>query len=357
MTLSPARPARRLFPRIGASSLDPARDAAGPLRAHIGRLFGLIAFRRRTPRHLTASCRRWVLLPPYSHENGMVWIYAKDGASWVRRPGMCCGAGFGPRSPEIGKLLRLTILNLAQPANRRQVSKPWQQAAQSSRRTFLDQRRRPCSRPRCERGFRTVTGPIGDILSSPKRGNWDDQFDAQVSAKASNAKVSTTTPIFSPETIGNTEQAIGQYSGIVAQGGWPEVPATKKLRLGVTDPDVEVLRKRLIVSGDLSARRRHIAVVRHLCRRRVEALPAPPWPAGRRRDRQIHLCGHECFRAGAPWPARDQSGAARSSMSGDLGQRYVCVNIPAAQVEAVENHRVVLRQPRSSARSIARRRS
>ena len=30
-------------------------------------------------------------------------------------------------------------------------------------------------------------------------------------------------------------------------------------------------------------------------------------------------------------------------MSGDLGQRYVMVNIPAAQIEAVENDRVVLR--------------
>ena len=59
-------------------------------------------------------------------------------------------------------------------------------------------------------------------------------------------------PIFSPETIGNTEQAIGQYQGIVSQGGWPQVPDDKKLELGVTDPNVEALRKRLIVSGDLS---------------------------------------------------------------------------------------------------------
>src|SRR5690606_9109099 len=31
------------------------------------------------------------------------------------------------------------------------------------------------------------------------------------------------------------------------------------------------------------------------------------------------------------------------TMSGDLGQRYVMVNIPAAQIEAVENDRVALR--------------
>ena len=32
------------------------------------------------------------------------------------------------------------------------------------------------------------------------------------------------------------------------------MPATKKLKLGVIDPDVEALRKRLMVSGDLSQR-------------------------------------------------------------------------------------------------------
>src|SRR5690606_7675630 len=58
----------------------------------------------------------------------------------------------------------------------------------------------------------------------------------------------------SPETASYVEQAIVAYSNIVASGGWPMVPATKKLQLGVIDPDVEVLRRRLMVSGDLSPR-------------------------------------------------------------------------------------------------------
>ena len=93
---------------------------------------------------------------------------------------------------------------------------------------------------------------IGDILSSPRRGNWDDQFDASVSQ--SGTKVASHLPIFSLGTVSYVEQAIGQYSGIVAQGGWPVVPDTKKLQLGVSDPDVEVLRKRLMIAGDLSTR-------------------------------------------------------------------------------------------------------
>jgi murein L,D-transpeptidase YcbB/YkuD len=65
---------------------------------------------------------------------------------------------------------------------------------------------------------------ISDILKSDRRGNWDDEFDARASQ---GDKVASNLPIFSPETIMYVEQAIGQYSGIVAQGGWPVVPATK----------------------------------------------------------------------------------------------------------------------------------
>ncbi len=41
---------------------------------------------------------------------------------------------------------------------------------------------------------------------APKRGNWDDQFDAQASQKKT--KVGSTLPIFSPQTASNIEAAI-----------------------------------------------------------------------------------------------------------------------------------------------------
>src|SRR5687767_8476231 len=98
-------------------------------------------------------------------------------------------------------------------------------------------------------GAASAQDVIGDILNSPRRGNWDDQFDARASQ---GGKVASNLPIFSQQTVGYVEQAIGQYSNIVAQGGWETVPATKKLKLGVVDPDVVPLRKRLMISGDLS---------------------------------------------------------------------------------------------------------
>src|SRR5690606_24709244 len=101
------------------------------------------------------------------------------------------------------------------------------------------------------------TGPasaqnvINEIIHSPRRGAWEDQFDAQVS---SGGKVSSNLPVLSPETVSYVELAIASYSNIVAAGGWPVVPATKKLQIGVVDPSVEVLRRRLMISGDLSQR-------------------------------------------------------------------------------------------------------
>jgi len=180
---------------------------------------------------------------------------------------------------------------------------------------------------------------IGDILKSERRGNWDDEFDARSSQ---GDEVASNLPIFSPETVLYVEQAINQYSGIVAQGGWPVVPATKKLQLGVVDPDVVPLRKRLMVSGDLSTSAGisesfdtyvDAAVKRFQAR---HGLPS---------DGVMGKYTYAAMNVSAPVRLGQlETNLVRlRTMSGDLGQRYVMVNVPAAQIEAVENGRVVLR--------------
>ena len=180
---------------------------------------------------------------------------------------------------------------------------------------------------------------ISEILQSERRGNWDDTFDARASQ---GDKVASNLPIFSPQTVMYIEQAVAQYSGIVAQGGWPMVPATKKLELGVVDPDVVALRKRLMVSGDLSSGAGisesfdtyvDAAVKRFQAR---HGLPA---------DGVLGKYSYAAMNV----PADVRLGQLETNlvrlrtMSGDLGPRYVMVNIPAAQIEAVENDRVALR--------------
>ncbi len=180
---------------------------------------------------------------------------------------------------------------------------------------------------------------IDDILK-PSGGGWDDTFDARSSS--SGAKVASTLPIFSPQTISYTEQAITQYQGIVSQGGWDQVPSTKKLQLGVVDPDVVPLRKRLMVSGDLPQNAGlsqsfdsyvDAAVKRFQAR---HGLPA---------DGVLGKYSYLAMNVGAQTrlgQLQTNLGRLREKV-GTLGNRYVLVNIPAAQIEAVENNRVVLR--------------
>lgn len=184
------------------------------------------------------------------------------------------------------------------------------------------------------------TSDIGGILSAPKRGNWDDQFDAR---STNRGKVASFQPIASPETGSFIESAINTYSQIVSNGGWPNVPGTVKMQLGVVDPAVSVMRKRLIIAGDLSQSAGvsnsfdtyvDAAVKRFQARHGLPAdgvmgqysLAAMNVPADIRLGQlQTNLA------------------RVRTLAASDQGSRYVMVNIPAAQIEAVEAGRVVQR--------------
>ncbi|MDQ6432888.1 L,D-transpeptidase family protein [Mesorhizobium sp. LHD-90] len=209
----------------------------------------------------------------------------------------------------------------------------------ASRRTFLTSAAAVAVSLVAGSAFAEEADAIGNVLKSAGRGNWDDEFDARATG---GAKVTSRTPIFSQQTVSYIEAAIGQYQGIVSAGGWPMVPAEKKLKLGVQDPDVEVLRKRLMVSGDLSPNAGvspsfdtyvDAAVKRFQAR---HGLPADG------------VMGQYSFKAlNVSAPVRlgqlETNLVRLRSMSGFLGDRYVMVNIPAAQIEAVEGDRVVSR--------------
>ncbi|MET3581929.1 murein L,D-transpeptidase YcbB/YkuD [Mesorhizobium robiniae] len=180
---------------------------------------------------------------------------------------------------------------------------------------------------------------IADILKSSGRGNWNDQFDARASQ---GGKVASTLPIVSLQTVAYTEQAIAQYQNIVAQGGWEPVPDTKKLQLGVVDPDVVPLRRRLMVSGDLA----QSAGLSEAFDSYVDAAV--------KRFQARHGLPSDGTLGQYTYAAMNVSAQVRlgqlqtnlqrlNERAGTLGNRYVLVDIPGAQIEAVENDRVVLR--------------
>ncbi|WP_099866262.1 L,D-transpeptidase family protein [Pararhizobium haloflavum] len=181
---------------------------------------------------------------------------------------------------------------------------------------------------------------LDTILSSPRRGHWDDQFDARGTRAVE--QVSTRVPTLSAQTLQYAQGALVDYQQIVQNGGWNTVPAVNKLQLGVDHPDVTALRRRLMVSGDLpldagmsSAFDTYVdgAVKRFQAR---HGLP----PDG--------VMGELSY-AALNVPADIRLGQLETnvvrlqSMAGDLGQRHVTVNIPAAHIEAVQDGRVASR--------------
>jgi murein L,D-transpeptidase YcbB/YkuD len=179
------------------------------------------------------------------------------------------------------------------------------------------------------------------VISAPRRGTWDDQFDASAASRTAN-NVASNNPVLGPGGVPNIQQAIFQYQEIVANGGWPEVNSQQVLRLGVSDPAVQQLRQRLMIAGDLpreagisSAFDSYVdgAVKRFQAR---HGLPADG-VLGEYSVKALNIPADVRLRQLETNLVRLQS------MSGDLGPRYMMVNIPAAYVEAVENDRVALR--------------
>lgn len=188
-------------------------------------------------------------------------------------------------------------------------------------------------------GLALAQNPIDALLQSREYGRWSDEFDA--SRDRSQAGPSAL-PIFSERTPFFIEAMMQDYHNIVRSGGWPVVPANKKLRLGEVSPNVRVLRQRLVISGDLP-------------RGSGESDVFDTWVDGAvRRFQRRHglpvdgVMGAYSF-AAMNIPANIRLGQLETnlvrlrSMSGYLGDRYVMVNIPAAQIEAVEISRVAQR--------------
>jgi murein L,D-transpeptidase YcbB/YkuD len=143
-------------------------------------------------------------------------------------------------------------------------------------------------------------------------------------------------PTLSPQTAQMTEQVIPAYEAIVAHGGWPVVPPSDLLRLGYRHPTIRPLRQRLMASGDLDVN----AGVSDVFDSYVEAAV--------RRFQARHgltvdgIVREQTFNAlNIPAPVRLnqlRTNVVRlRSLSGNLGNRFVVCNIPAAQIEAIEN--------------------
>jgi murein L,D-transpeptidase YcbB/YkuD len=170
---------------------------------------------------------------------------------------------------------------------------------------------------------------------------WQDKFDGGASTPV--AQLKSDMPLLSPDTVSNIEAALPDYQTIVARGGWPRVPDQQRLRIGSRSDAVTVLRQRLAISGDLAQSQYGYgdtfdsyvdAAVRRFQVRH-----------GLKPNGIVDKVVFDVMNVAAELRLRQlETNLVRvRSMSGFLGDRFVFVNIPAAELEAVEGGRVVAR--------------
>ena len=174
--------------------------------------------------------------------------------------------------------------------------------------------------------------------------NQDSSLDSGFDSNSRNVRLpKKTLPTLSPSTAQTTEASIPIYEAIVAKGGWPEVPViTEGARVGVKSAAMPALRERLAVVGDLELNSGEPQVFDSYVDAAVRRFQVRH---GLHSDGIVH---DTTLRAlNVPADIRLQQlkiNATRlKTLTGNLGNRIVVANIPAAQIEAIENGVAVTR--------------
>lgn len=169
-------------------------------------------------------------------------------------------------------------------------------------------------------------------ISFGEQAEWAQRYDAGPGL----AVTRSNTPVLSVQTFAATEQAIETYRQIVANGGWVLVPAGQTLRLGANSSAVVALRKRLAASGDLDPSAGASPIFDSFVDAAVKHFQA------RHGLLQTGVVSKETFAAlNVPADVRlhqlEVNIVRLRSYSGNLGERFVMANIPAMEVETIEN--------------------
>jgi murein L,D-transpeptidase YcbB/YkuD len=174
--------------------------------------------------------------------------------------------------------------------------------------------------------------------------NQDSSLDSGFDSSSRNVRLpKKTLPTLSPSTAQTTEASISQYEAIVAKGGWPEVPAIAEgARVGVKSAAIPALRQRLAVAGDLELNSGEGQVFDSFVDAAVRRFQVRH---GLHPDGVVHDTALRALNVSAELRLQQlKINATRlKQLTGNLGNRLVVANIPAAQIEAIENGVAVTR--------------
>jgi len=167
------------------------------------------------------------------------------------------------------------------------------------------------------------------------------------------------TPMRSDAMLEALEMAMGRYQQIASRGGWPTIPGNRMMRPGDDDERLPILRRRLIMSGDLPPNRMSDGygfdsdlevALRNFQQRHGLRVSG--------RADQPTLAALNVSAAARLQQLRVNHQRLTELMQQRVEDRYVLVNIPAFQLEAVENaqvdqrHRVIVGKPQRQSPSV-----
>ena len=188
--------------------------------------------------------------------------------------------------------------------------------------------------------FATAASAQEMSLSFDSQAEWKDRFDA--SARVTRTSGSRT-PLLSPATVQQTELAIQDYTSIVSRGGWARVPAGERMKLGSRGERVVALRQRLAATNDLDPNLGMSPVFDSYVEGAVKRFQArhgliPVGVVGDDTMQSLNIPAETRLRQLETNVVR-----IRTMAGGNIGPRYVLCNIPAAEIEAVEDGQVAAR--------------
>ncbi len=172
--------------------------------------------------------------------------------------------------------------------------------------------------------------------------SWDQNFDRSA-AREWEMNPPKGFPTLDRANIPLMKEAVDRYARIVSSGGWPTIPKVK-MGPGHSGENVELLRRRLIMTGDLQenagfgyATTYDYYVERAVKRFQVRHGLTPTGVIKRRTLAALNVSAKIRLR-------QLRTNIARlNGLTRNTAKRYVAVNVPAQQIEVVENNRIVSR--------------
>ncbi len=214
-----------------------------------------------------------------------------------------------------------------------------------TRRSFLTTAATGLAAGAFARAARAAEGQSSDqMLDELMRENQENGLGSGFDNSSRNVRLpKKSLPTLSPSTAETTQTSIAQYEAIVAKGGWPDVPAwADGLRVGAKGAAVPALRRRLSIAGDLELNSGDPQVFDSYVDAAVRRFQVRH---GLHPDGVVHEATLHALNVSADRRlAQLRTNAVRlKALTGNLGNRIVVANIPAAQIEAIENGVAVTR--------------